>query len=167
MARAAAEVRFRSGCRHAESARLIFEEDGGAQTTIELETEMQFYMAGIGYLGSEWGHGQYKGKLAVGYDRYVLSEVDEADLAFLHVQALCRGVVDDLGRALAQLVQPPGQSLQVLLVEFRELRQGTAAGERRRYVKEAHGRGDSQANSVRSESWTAVSPSCWSMSGIG
>jgi hypothetical protein len=114
MAAARADVRFRSGCRHAESARLVFEEEGGAETIIELEPKMQFYMAGIGYLGSEWGHGQYKGELAVGYDRYVLADVDEADLGFLHVQALCSarmttpdGQLCEGGGVLEQLIIGP------------------------------------------------------------
>ncbi len=114
MADSRAEVEFRSGTRHAKSAKLTFVDDAGQETNIDLTPKMQFYMAGIGYLGSEWGHGQYKGELAVGCDRYVLAEVDEADFGFLHIQALCEarlvgpdGIAHEGSGVLEQLIIGP------------------------------------------------------------
>ena len=46
-----------------------------------------FYMSGIGYTHPEWGHGQYKGENALGYDSYDLAAVEENSPMFLHVQA--------------------------------------------------------------------------------
>ena len=45
-------------------------------------------MSGIGYGHPEWGHGQYKGENALGYDTLELASVNENDPRFLHVQAI-------------------------------------------------------------------------------
>ena len=111
--RCSASVEFRPGTRHARRATIEFAgAEGGA--TLEIEPRLQFYMSGLGYVGSEWAHGLHKGELAVGHDRYVHSDVDENDLAFLHVQALSAarysdragGVFEGAG-VLEQLVLGP------------------------------------------------------------
>jgi hypothetical protein len=59
----------------------------GGAWRVELSPRFNFYMSGIGYGHPEWGHGQYKGELAIGYDTYDLATVNENDPRFLHVQA--------------------------------------------------------------------------------
>jgi|TARA_Y100000310_G_scaffold288469_1_gene314098 hypothetical protein len=87
MARASSELTFYSGRRHAESARITFERRDGEHISIELTTQWNFYMRGIGYTHPEWRHGKYHGELATGYDEFVISDVPATDL---HVQAFCQ-----------------------------------------------------------------------------
>jgi hypothetical protein len=85
----ASEVAFRSGTRHARSAQLRFHSKAG-ETVIDLEPRWQFYMAGLGYGNPEWGHGAFKGELAVGYEAYPTASVDEANFPNIHVQAFVK-----------------------------------------------------------------------------
>ncbi len=83
-------VAFRSGTRHAKSAEIVLRPHVGEPLQIELEPLYNFYMMGIGYTHPEWGHGVYKGELAVGGESITLADVDERDPRFQHVQAFCR-----------------------------------------------------------------------------
>lgn len=87
MAQVSSELKFFSGRRHAESALITFEQKDGKVSTIELTTQWNFYMRGIGYTHPEWRHGLYHGELATGYDEFVLDDVAAIDL---HVQAFCQ-----------------------------------------------------------------------------
>jgi len=44
-------------------------------------------MSGLGYMHPEWGHGRFRGELAVGYDAVETAKVNENDFPYLHVQA--------------------------------------------------------------------------------
>jgi hypothetical protein len=83
-----AEIKFKSQTRHAETCVLNFEPDLGS-FRVELTPKWNFYMKGIGYGNAEWGHGQYKGELAVGYDEYNTADVSEAEIPNNHIQAFC------------------------------------------------------------------------------
>ncbi|MBN9534339.1 MAG: hypothetical protein J0I26_07550 [Alphaproteobacteria bacterium] len=87
MASCGSELAFKPGTRHAKSAVIETRDPAGGQWRVELKPLYQFYMSGIGYGHPEWGHGQYKGELAVGYDTYDLATVNENDPRFLHIQA--------------------------------------------------------------------------------
>jgi hypothetical protein len=87
MASCGSELTFKPGTRHAKSAVIETRDPAGGQWRVELKPLYQFYMSGIGYGHPEWGHGQYKGELAVGYDTYDLATVNENDPRFLHIQA--------------------------------------------------------------------------------
>jgi hypothetical protein len=87
MASVSSDVRFKRGTRHASSAEILFVNDDGAETQIELTPQYHFYMSGAGYMHPEWGHGMYRGELDVGYDCFSLDAVDEQDRLHLHVQA--------------------------------------------------------------------------------
>ena len=54
-------------------------------------------MAGLGYLNPQWGHGHYKGPLAVGYEAFDLATLDENALDRLHVQAFCKVMLEGDG----------------------------------------------------------------------
>jgi hypothetical protein len=102
-------VVFKSGTRHAESAVITFRSPKDEEIEIKMEPLFQFYMSGIGYMHSEWGHGMNKGVLAVGYDTIDLSTVDDANPLYLHIQAICRVTMGDrvgMG-ALEQLILGP------------------------------------------------------------
>jgi len=85
----ASKLTFRSGTRRVAKATLSFRSDRG-DVAIEIEPQFHFYMPGIGYMNPEWGHGHYKGELAVGYDIYDLAQVDDGMPGLLHVQAFSR-----------------------------------------------------------------------------
>lgn len=50
-------------------------------------------MAGMGYTHPDWGHGHFKGELAVGYEAWDLAKEDENAFDRLHVQALATAVM--------------------------------------------------------------------------
>ena len=68
------ELAFKSGTRHAkvrdDRRRRRAGQANGAPT---LTPRFNFYMSGIGYMHPEWGHGQYKGETALGYDTFDLA----------------------------------------------------------------------------------------------
>jgi hypothetical protein len=87
MARCRSEIAYKSGTRHAKSAVIEVADADGNEWRAELEPRFNFYMSGIGYTHPEWGHGQYKGENALGYDTYDLASVNENVPLYLHVQA--------------------------------------------------------------------------------
>ena len=87
MASCSSEVAFKSGTRHARAATIKMADAEGKAYRLELEPQWNFYMSGLGYTHPEWGHGRYRGELAVGYDTIELANVNESEFHFLHVQA--------------------------------------------------------------------------------
>ena len=112
MARVSSELTFYSGRRHASSAHITLERRNGDIITIDLATQWNFYMRGIGYTHPEWRHGKYHGELATGYDEFVIEEVPATDL---HVQAFCQATMSTAGKEikgqgiLEQLIMGPHQ----------------------------------------------------------
>jgi hypothetical protein len=100
---------WRSGTRRATSASISLTPHGGTPVTVDLEPLVTFQMRGLGYLEPEWGHGMWKGELAVGGDVWTLADLDPLDPRHLHVQQVCRARMD--GRegvgVLEQLVIGP------------------------------------------------------------
>jgi hypothetical protein len=47
-------------------------------------------MKGIGYSHPEWGHGKWKGELAIGGESWKVEEADEKDLSNQHIQQVVR-----------------------------------------------------------------------------
>ena len=80
-------IEYKSGTRHAKRCVIETRDANGNEWMAELTPRWNFYMSGIGYGHPEWGHGHYKGELAVGYDSYKTAEVNENDPRFQHVQA--------------------------------------------------------------------------------
>jgi hypothetical protein len=83
------QIEYKSGTRHAKRAIIEARDAKGQEWRAELTPLYHFYMSGIGYGHPEWGHGQYKGELAVGYDSYETKSVNENDPRFQHIQAIC------------------------------------------------------------------------------
>lgn len=78
---------WESGTRRAESFSLVYEfADSRAEMTFSPITHFQ--MSGLGYLHPEWGHGFWKGELAVTSDRFTLPVPDPLAPHLLHVQTL-------------------------------------------------------------------------------
>lgn len=87
------KLSFKSGTRHANRTEVFMKDEAGAESHIDLSIERNFYMAGMGYSHPEWGHGHYKGELAVGYEAWDLATLDENAFDRLHVQALATAVL--------------------------------------------------------------------------
>ncbi len=88
-------LEFEPGTRHARRAEVLLQPRRGPEQRLELESLYNFYMKGIGYMHPDWGHGRFKGDLAVGGESFEIASVDERQLDFLHVQAICRARLGD------------------------------------------------------------------------
>ena len=86
MKTASSSVVYKSGTRHARSAEVKFS-DGKKNWKITFEPKWQFYMAGLGYMNPEWGHGHFKGENALGFELFDLAQTDENQFDRNHVQA--------------------------------------------------------------------------------
>jgi hypothetical protein len=87
------------GTRRAGHARLELIHEGGAVETIALEPLLCFRMKGIGYMHPEWGHGHWKGELAVGGEMWKIDELDPMAFDNQHIQQVVRATSDDPARA--------------------------------------------------------------------
>ena len=83
------KIAYKPGTRHARQAIIEARDARGGEWRAELTPRYNFYMSGIGYGHPEWGHGQYKGENALGYDSYETASVNENDPRFQHIQAFC------------------------------------------------------------------------------
>ena len=69
--------------------------DGKERHEIHLERIFTYRMKGIGYSHPEWGHGYWKGELAMASENWRLDEVDDSDYFNQHVQHLVRATMGD------------------------------------------------------------------------
>jgi len=83
-------VRWQPGTRRAAAAELTLRPHRGEPLAITLEPLLTAQMCGLGYLHPEWGHGMWKGELAVGGERWALADLDPMEPRHLHVQQVCR-----------------------------------------------------------------------------
>lgn len=81
---------FVSGTRRASGAELALTERDGSRHEITLEPLLCFRMKGIGYSHPEWGHGRWKGELAIGGESWKNADVDNLDLPNQHIQQVVR-----------------------------------------------------------------------------
>lgn len=107
------DVAWQDGQRHARAATL-YAEFGGRPMRFTFTPRMKFQMRGIGYVGSSWPHGAYKGALAVAREDFAPADADPAAIPNLHIQALCDVTAEAEGAAplhgagvLEQLVLGP------------------------------------------------------------
>jgi hypothetical protein len=111
LARAAHRIRFAPGTRRAASAELELVPRSGEGETLRvaLEPLLTFQMRGLGYLDPEWGHGMWKGDLAVHAETWDLARLDPLDPRHVHVQQLVRARVGERegSGVLEQLVIGP------------------------------------------------------------
>ncbi len=88
-------IHWQPGTRRATSAEIEIAPFGQAPLQISLQPLLTFQMLGIGYLNPEWGHGMWKGDLAVGATRWKLDELDLLDPRHIHIQHVCRARMGD------------------------------------------------------------------------
>ncbi len=83
------------GTRQAKSASLIMQDRSGESMEITLEPLLLYRMKGIGYQHPEWGHGKYKGELAIGGESWNIDDVDPLALENIHIQQVVRARCGD------------------------------------------------------------------------
>lgn len=90
MARVDHRITYEPGTRWAKAAEIALVERSGERHEITLEPLLRFQMKGIGYSHPEWGHGRWKGEMAVGGESWKLDELNPLALDNLHVQQVMR-----------------------------------------------------------------------------
>jgi hypothetical protein len=78
------------GTRRAKSAVISMTERSGSRLEISLEPLLCFQMKGIGYSHPEWGHGRWKGELAIGGESWKSTDLDPLAFENLHIQQVMR-----------------------------------------------------------------------------
>jgi hypothetical protein len=91
------DINWSPGQRHAASATLHVA-FGLRRLEISFAPQAKFQMRGIGYVGSSWPHGAYKGELAVGREDITLGDLDPASIENLHIQAISRVALSENGK---------------------------------------------------------------------
>jgi len=84
------KITYVPGTRRAKSARITLVERSGERRETELEPLIAFRMKGIGYTHPEWGHGRWKGELAIGGESWKTAALNELALENIHVQQVMR-----------------------------------------------------------------------------
>ena len=84
------DIRYVSGTRRAASVEIALVEKSGKRHEIELEPLLCFRMKGIGYMHPEWGHGHWKGELAVGGESWKCDELEPMAFENQHIQQVVR-----------------------------------------------------------------------------
>jgi hypothetical protein len=85
---------YEPGTRRARSAELTLVEKDGRRHEISLEPLLCFRMKGLGYTHPGWGHGHWKGELAVGGESWKLADLNEMALENQHIQQVMRATCD-------------------------------------------------------------------------
>ncbi|MFM7783264.1 MAG: hypothetical protein ACKPE6_01230, partial [Gammaproteobacteria bacterium] len=88
-------VHWRPGTRRAGGATIALVESSGAEHTLTLEPMLDFLMKGIGYSHPQWGHGFWKGELAIAAETWRVDEQPVLDFANIHVHQLVRARMGD------------------------------------------------------------------------
>jgi len=84
------EIDYEKGTRRARAARIALVARSGERREIALEPLLLFHMKGIGYTHPEWGHGRWKGELAVGGESWSTADLDPLALENQHCQQVVR-----------------------------------------------------------------------------
>jgi hypothetical protein len=89
------QLEYVRGTRRAKRARITLVERSGKRSEIDLEPLICFRMKGIGYAHPEWGHGRWKGELAIGGESWKTADLDENALENQHIQQVMRARCGD------------------------------------------------------------------------
>jgi hypothetical protein len=84
------DITYVPGTRRAAAVRLALIARDGRRREIELEPLLRFQMKGIGYTHLEWGHGIWKGELAIAGESFKSDELDPLAIDNLHIQQVMR-----------------------------------------------------------------------------
>jgi hypothetical protein len=99
------DLRWKPGLRRSEAAQIELRRRSGEAEVFTLEPLTTFRMRGIGYTHPEWGHGMWKGELAVGHEEFDVEELDNLDPSNIHVQQVVRATSETGDRGIGILEQ--------------------------------------------------------------
>jgi hypothetical protein len=116
-------LELKPGMRHAAYARLRIGGDSAIQATFTPITT--FLMRGLGYGHPDWGHGHWKGALAVEREDIDLLTIKSGRPDHLHIQAVCQVTVERDG----QISEGVGILEQFIIGAFQPLGLTTLVGE--------------------------------------
>jgi len=88
-------LEFYPGTRRARRATVSLLDLEGGRTDIDLEALLVYRMKGIGYSHPEWGHGKWKGELAIGGESWKIEDCDNMELPNQHIQQVVRARLGD------------------------------------------------------------------------
>ncbi len=86
---------YEPGTRRARAAEIDLIEFSGTRHTISLEPLLCFRMKGIGYTHPVWGHGWWKGELAIAGESWRLDDIDPDAFENQHIQQVVRARIGD------------------------------------------------------------------------
>lgn len=104
---ASLQVRWKPGTRHPDGGTITMQDDDGATWRVEMQPLATLLTKGLGYHHPEWGHGMWKGELALGHEQLRLDGLDLLRPDHVHVHQLVR----------AQLRAPDGRRSGTGLLE--------------------------------------------------
>jgi hypothetical protein len=90
MASVSRRMTYAPGTRRASKAEITLKAKSGEERVIELEPLLCFRMKGIGYTHPEWGHGRWKGELAIAGESWKTEGLNELAIDNVHVQQVMR-----------------------------------------------------------------------------
>lgn len=90
MAGVAHKLNYAQGTRRAESGEIIMLDEFGERHTISFEPILRFQMKGLGYRHQKWGHGVWRGELAMEGEAWDCNALDPLALDNVHIQQLVR-----------------------------------------------------------------------------
>ncbi len=88
-------VRWASGLRRSDGARLTFDRPGAGTQTIDLEPVRTFRMKGAGYFHPTWTHGRWHGGPKVDGEEHTVESLDTVAFDCVHVQQVMRATWGD------------------------------------------------------------------------
>jgi len=88
------QTQYLKGTRRARHSTLVLKERSGKEHRMELDPVLCFRMKGIGYTHPEWGHGRWKGELAIAGESWKVDDVNELAIDNIHVQQVVKASMD-------------------------------------------------------------------------
>lgn len=77
--------------------------ENGKTVTVKVEPLLRFPMMGIGYNHSSWGHGFYKGELAITSESFNVNDLDPGKPQDQHLQTVVRATIgDEVGHGVVE-----------------------------------------------------------------
>jgi len=99
------DIQYVPGTRRAARATIGLTHRSGEREEIALEPCLCFRMKGIGYMHPEWGHGCWKGELAIGGESWRCDEVEPMAFENQHIQQVVRATSSTGERGVGVLEQ--------------------------------------------------------------
>ena len=84
------QIVYEPGTRRARALEISLIPRSGPRHDIQLEPLLCFRMKGIGYMHPEWGHGRWKGELAIGGESWKCDDLDPLAFENQHIQQVVR-----------------------------------------------------------------------------